>query len=57
MCYGWYEEALIAERLRLARQKAEDEKQSTAPRTPAKEADKTQKPERKPETQPDAVPA
>ncbi len=57
MCYGWYEDALLAERLRRARQKADELQRQTEPRTPAPEPEKARKPERKTETQPDAVPA
>lgn len=60
MCYGWYEEvlheeALLAERMRLARQKAD--RRSTEPRAPAPEGGKERKPKPQTETQPDAVPA
>lgn len=56
MCYGWYEDALLAERLKRAKQKSDELQRQTESRTPARKPDKAQKPERETETQPDAVP-
>jgi hypothetical protein len=55
MCYGWYEERLLAEQQRLAKQKLDELKRlegtTQAPgRKPAPE------PERRKDTQPDPVP-
>lgn len=57
MCYGWYEEVLLQERIRRATHKADELKQPTESRPPAQEREKAPKPERQTETQPDAVPA
>ena len=56
MCYGWWEEALLMERIKLAKQKSDELKRSTETLVPARKPEQEKKPERQTETQPDPVP-
>ena len=56
MCYGWWEEALLMERIKLAKQKSDELKRSAETLVPARKPKQEQKPERQTETQPDPVP-
>lgn len=54
MCYGWYEEVSSAERMKLARQKADELKRKQETPATASELKKEQEPAK--EEQPEAVP-
>ena len=56
MCDDWWEEGLLEERFRLAREQADKLKRSTENLVPPGKLNPEQKPERQPQTQPDAVP-
>lgn len=55
MC-DWWEERLLEERYRLAREQAEKLKNSVEKLVPSQNPKPERKPDRQPETQPDAVP-
>lgn len=54
MCYGWYEEVSSAERMKLAKRKADELKQKSDAPARVSEPKKEQEPAK--EEQPEAVP-
>lgn len=57
MCHEWYDELELAELLKFGEQEADELTQSSRTLVPKHEPDKERKADRKPQEQPDAVPA
>ena len=56
MCCDWWEESLLEDRYRQAKEEVEKLKRTTESLVPSGKPKEDQKPERQTETQPEAVP-